>query len=214
VAYDDWPEEFQEVWDTLERADAFEGKSASEIEYAEFMFEEGWMTYEDEKVHVSDIDYARQEFWDTIGLEYEDEFDWEGWREAMGYDLWVSVPVPKPSPVIGSKPGYGRRPSVPPTASNTTLIGGSITPIIENGLTKRGGHGSQRITKTLIPGWRLDRLSVGMEKVTLMRLVFITICYSVVAMISMSLFLALIWVLWNVLSTFLLLSQTILTLFM
>lgn len=86
MAYDDWPEEFQEVWDRLEISDAFEGMDSGQKEYAEFMFEEGWMTYEDEKSHPSDIEFAREEFWDLVGLEYEDYFDWEGWREAMGYD--------------------------------------------------------------------------------------------------------------------------------
>jgi hypothetical protein len=86
VAYDDWPEEFQDVWDNLEATDAFDGMSSGQLEYAEFMFEEGWMTYEDEKAHPSDIEFARDEFWDLVGLEYEEYFDWEGWREAMGYD--------------------------------------------------------------------------------------------------------------------------------
>lgn len=93
MAYDDWPEEFQEVWDTLERADAFEGMNSDQLAYAEFMFEEGWMTYEDEKAHPSDIEFARSEFWDTVGPEYEDEFDWDEWREAMGYDLCQAIAV-------------------------------------------------------------------------------------------------------------------------
>jgi hypothetical protein len=86
VAYDDWPEEFQEVWDNLERTDAFEGKSASQVEYAEYMFEEGFMHYAGEQSPM-DTEFARDEFFDLIGLEYEEYFDWEGWREAMGYDL-------------------------------------------------------------------------------------------------------------------------------
>jgi hypothetical protein len=28
---------------------------------------------------------AREDFFDFMGLEYED-FDWEGWREEMGYE--------------------------------------------------------------------------------------------------------------------------------
>lgn len=83
MAYDDWPEEFQEIWDNLP-AD-FSDMSASEYEYTQFMFEEGFMTYEDEKLAVDDIEFARGEFFDAIGYDYED-FDWQGWREAMGYE--------------------------------------------------------------------------------------------------------------------------------
>jgi hypothetical protein len=59
--------------------------SASEREYAEFMFEEGFMTYEDEKIGIDDISFARGEFFESIGYD-EDYFDWDGWREAMGYE--------------------------------------------------------------------------------------------------------------------------------
>lgn len=83
MAYDDWSPEFQDIWDNL-RAD-FSELSASEYEYAEFMFEEGFQTYADEKLHPDDIGFARQEFYDMVGIEYED-FDWDGWREAMGYE--------------------------------------------------------------------------------------------------------------------------------
>lgn len=84
MAYDDWTPEFQEVWDNL-RVD-FEGLSSSEYEYTEYMFEEGFQRFEDEKLHPDDIAFARAEFFDMIGEEYEDYFDWQGWREAMGYE--------------------------------------------------------------------------------------------------------------------------------
>ena len=110
MAYDDWPEEFQEVWDDLERQDGFEGLSGSELEYAEYMFEEGFMHYAGE-ISPADTEFARGEFFDMIGQEWEDIFDWEGWREAMGYDLWVSralAPAPKPSHGTGRKAGNVR----------------------------------------------------------------------------------------------------------
>lgn len=84
MAYDDWPVEFQELWDSIP-AD-FSDMSASEYEYTEFMFEEGFQRYEDEKLAPDDIAFARAEFFDMIGEEYEDFFDWDGWREAMGYE--------------------------------------------------------------------------------------------------------------------------------
>lgn len=84
MAYDDWPGEFQEIWDTLQIDTA--NLSVSEYEYTEFMFEEGFQRYEDEKLSIDDISFAREEFFSMIGEEYEDHFDWNGWREAMGYD--------------------------------------------------------------------------------------------------------------------------------
>lgn len=83
MAYEDWPPEFQEVWDELPVD--FENMSVSQIEYTEYMFEEGFMHYSGE-VSYEDIAFARQEFFEMIGEEYEDFFDWDGWREAMGYD--------------------------------------------------------------------------------------------------------------------------------
>jgi hypothetical protein len=83
VAYDEWPAEFQEVWDSIP-AD-FADMSASEREMAEFMFEEGFMTYEDEKIAIDDIQFAREQFFDMMGYDGE-YFDWDGWREAMGYE--------------------------------------------------------------------------------------------------------------------------------
>ena len=85
VAYEDWPSEFQELWDELDQTVDFSEMTVSQIEYAEFMFEEGFMHYSGE-VAYADMAFAREEFWDLIGEEFEDIFDWEGWREAMGYD--------------------------------------------------------------------------------------------------------------------------------
>jgi hypothetical protein len=141
VAYDDWPEEFQEVWDNLEATDAFEGMSASRLEYAEFMFEEGWMTYEDEKQAPDDIDFARNEFWDIVGHDYEDYFDWEGWREAMGYDLWLES-ARMPSLVIGRSPGNERRLSVPRIGTITTRVCGSTTLTTASESTKLAANGT------------------------------------------------------------------------
>lgn len=83
MAYEDWPVEFQEIWDALPVD--FSEMPASEIDYAEYMFEEGFMRYTGENP-TEDISFARQEFFDLIGEEMEEIFDWDGWREAMGYD--------------------------------------------------------------------------------------------------------------------------------
>lgn len=79
MAYEDWTPEFQEIWDSLPVD--LSALSASEYEYTEYMFEEGFMHYSGE-VAPDDTKFARDEFFDMIDYDY---FDWEGWREAMGY---------------------------------------------------------------------------------------------------------------------------------
>jgi hypothetical protein len=78
MAYEDWMPEFQEIWEDLPVGEL----SQNEYEMAEYFFEEGFMTYSGE-APPSDIQFAREEFWDLIGEEWEDYFDWEAWREAM-----------------------------------------------------------------------------------------------------------------------------------
>lgn len=63
----------------------FDEMSASELDYAEYMFEEGFMHFHGE-LSPSDIEFAREEFFEMIGEEFAEYFDWEGWREAMGYE--------------------------------------------------------------------------------------------------------------------------------
>ena len=82
MAYEDWMPEFQDVWENTPGTSELEGTAREEAEY---FFEEGFMHYTGEVSHT-DTDFARESFFDLIG--YDDEyFDWEGWREAMGYDL-------------------------------------------------------------------------------------------------------------------------------
>jgi hypothetical protein len=82
VAYEDWTPEFQELWDSLPVD--MDALTSSELEYTEYMFEEGFMHYEGEQSPL-DTEFARNEFFDMIDYDY-DYFDWEGWREAMGYN--------------------------------------------------------------------------------------------------------------------------------
>jgi hypothetical protein len=81
VAYGDWMPEFQEVWEQLPVGEFTE----AEYELAEFFFEEGFMTYHGE-APPADIEFAREQLFEMLGEEWEDYFDWEGWREAMGYE--------------------------------------------------------------------------------------------------------------------------------
>lgn len=84
MAYDDWTPEFQDLWENLP-AD-YGDLTQEQLDYAEFMFEEGFMNYQGEQSPI-DTDFARQEFFDMFGPEVEGSFDWQGWREAMGYEL-------------------------------------------------------------------------------------------------------------------------------
>lgn len=86
MAYEDWMPEFQEIWDSTP---ADYAGSQSEIEMAEFFFEEGFMTYSGE-ASPADIQFARESFAEFLGFDdyddFADWFDWQGWREAMGYE--------------------------------------------------------------------------------------------------------------------------------
>lgn len=82
MAYGDWMPEFQDVWDSSPFDEG--NMSQEELDWAEYTFEQGFMSYSGE-LSPAEIEYARQEFFDAVGID-ADQFDWEGWREAMGYD--------------------------------------------------------------------------------------------------------------------------------
>lgn len=79
MAYEDWMPEWQDIWEQLPVSEL----SGTDRELAEFFFEEGFMTYEDEKIHVDDIGFAREQLWEMLGEEWSEAFDWDAWREAM-----------------------------------------------------------------------------------------------------------------------------------
>lgn len=81
MAYGDWMPEFQELWDSLPVTEL----SGPDYDLAEYFFEEGFMTYSGE-APPGDIEYAREQFFEMLGEDWEEYFDWEGWREAMGYE--------------------------------------------------------------------------------------------------------------------------------
>lgn len=78
MAYEDWMPEFQEIWEQMPVSELDDQDYA----LAEFMFEEGFMTYAGE-APPEDIKFAREQFWDIMGEYWEDHFDWDAWREAM-----------------------------------------------------------------------------------------------------------------------------------
>lgn len=82
MPYEDWTPEFQEVWENLP-IDTSE-LTPGQLEYAEYMFEEGFMHYTGEQ-DPADTEFAREQFFNELGI-YEEQYDWAGWREAMGYE--------------------------------------------------------------------------------------------------------------------------------
>lgn len=81
MAYEEWMPEFQELWESTPGVSELQG---TDLELAEYFFEEGFMHYSGEQ-SFEDTSFAREQFFDLIGYD-EEYFDWDGWREAMGYD--------------------------------------------------------------------------------------------------------------------------------
>lgn len=86
AGYDDWSDEFQDLWDSLPSADYIEDYERGHVEA---LFEAGFMhtaeEYDALGLSEDDVAAIREEFFDYLGMD-EADFDWEGWREAMGYD--------------------------------------------------------------------------------------------------------------------------------
>lgn len=86
MAYDDWDSQYQDVFDATPGADYL---SSEESSYAEALFEAGFthtgaeydaMGYTEDQVQA-----IRDEYFEFMGID-AGQFDWEGWREAMGYE--------------------------------------------------------------------------------------------------------------------------------
>lgn len=90
MSYDDWDAPFQDFFDEIpELAYSEEYNEDFDISHAEALFEIGFTMHSDELEAAGyspdDVAAIREEFFDYMGID-EYEFDWEGWREAMGYD--------------------------------------------------------------------------------------------------------------------------------
>lgn len=86
MAYDDWDSQFQDFFDEIPGTDYLNSEESS---YAEALFDTGFThtaeEYEAMGLSEDAVQAIRDEFFEYMGLE-EYEFDWEGWREAMGYE--------------------------------------------------------------------------------------------------------------------------------
>lgn len=86
MAYDDWDSGFREVFDDTPGADYLSG---SEFDYAEALFEAGFThtgsEYDAMGLSEDQVQAIRDEYFDFMGIDAGD-FDWQEWREAMGYE--------------------------------------------------------------------------------------------------------------------------------
>lgn len=86
MAYDDWDDQFREMFNDIPGADYL---SSEESNYAEALFDAGFTHTSDELealgLSMDDVQAIRDEFFEFMGIDAAD-FDWEAWREAMGYD--------------------------------------------------------------------------------------------------------------------------------
>jgi hypothetical protein len=87
VAYNDWPRELQDIWDNTPGTDSI--PSDWEEDYFQELFETGFRWHAEEYdalgIDIDEVYAARQRFFDDIGLN-EDRFDWDEWRDYMGYN--------------------------------------------------------------------------------------------------------------------------------
>lgn len=85
MPYGDWDDSFQDLYNVIPGTD----QPDVDTDYAEALFETAF-THTSEELEamgysMNDVDAIREEFFDYLGIDSAD-FDWDGWREAMGYD--------------------------------------------------------------------------------------------------------------------------------
>jgi hypothetical protein len=85
VPFRDWDEEdytdfhdaaFEQIFDNIEGVYELD---QNQLREAEALFEAGWLTWGGEYT-LDEIQAIRGEFYDLVGM-YEEEFDWEEFRE-------------------------------------------------------------------------------------------------------------------------------------
>ena len=86
MPYGDWDDNFREVFDSTPGTAELESWEQSHVEA---LYEAGFThtaeEYEALGLSEDAVQAIRDEFFDYMGLD-ESDFDWEGWREAMGYE--------------------------------------------------------------------------------------------------------------------------------
>lgn len=87
MPYGDWDSGFQEAFENTPGTQDLESWEVSHVEALyETGFMQSWEEAEANGYSEDDIQAIREEFFDYLGIDAAD-FDWDGWREAMGYEL-------------------------------------------------------------------------------------------------------------------------------
>jgi hypothetical protein len=85
VPYEDWSSGFRELYNETPGTQYVE---TWEARHVEALFEAGFTyhasEYEAQGLTEDDVHAIREEFFEYMGLA-EENFDWDDWREAMGY---------------------------------------------------------------------------------------------------------------------------------
>ncbi len=86
MAYDDWDAGHQDFFEDLPGVPYLDDEQR---DYAETLYDVAF-THTAEELEamgysMDDVGAIREEFFDSLGIDAAD-FDWEGWREAMGYE--------------------------------------------------------------------------------------------------------------------------------
>lgn len=76
MGYDDWDERQQEFFDDMPVVSYL---TPDELSDAQDIFQDAFLSHGEGNSMA-----AREEWWEFSGME-PDDFDWDGWREMMGY---------------------------------------------------------------------------------------------------------------------------------
>jgi hypothetical protein len=81
-------DELESLWDEVTGTEYLEpGTFEYDTAYEQFQIGFGFSAddYEELGIDPETVSAAREDFFDLMGMEYED-FPWDEWREAMGYE--------------------------------------------------------------------------------------------------------------------------------
>lgn len=82
-----WSEGLQDLWTETSGTENIPG--GWETDYAQNLFDLGFGhtadEYESLGIDPETVSAAREEFFDYMGMD-EDQFDWDAWRDEMGYN--------------------------------------------------------------------------------------------------------------------------------
>lgn len=85
--YDFWSEGLQELWDNATGTEHV--PEGWETDYAQNLFDVGFAHHAEDYdrlgIDPDQVTAAREEFFDYMGMEW-DQFDWDAWRDEMGYN--------------------------------------------------------------------------------------------------------------------------------